>query len=63
MDKVWIIEQGRYSDYGVVGIFSTEDKAKAVCDKINEGDCRDEASVAERTLDPCHITNEMSRGD
>jgi hypothetical protein len=53
MDKVWIIEQGSYSDYRVVGIFSTEQKAQQVCDWINSRQTYgDKAEVTWRCLDP-----------
>lgn len=52
MAKVWIIEQGYYSDYSVLGIFSTEENARKVCDWINSTGPYDRAEVSERTLDP-----------
>lgn len=50
--SVWIIEDGEYSDYRVVGIYSTRENAERVAAKMNEGRSRDLATVAERRLDP-----------
>ena len=51
--KVWIIEQGEYSDYRVVGIFSTEENAKKYMDKIKKNvHGYDDPSIDERELDP-----------
>ena len=37
MDKsVWVIEKGSYSDYRVVGVYSTQERAKLVCEHINK---------------------------
>lgn len=54
MDKVWIVEQGEYSDYSVLGIFSTKENAELVAEDINKDTDRyyDIASVRECTLDP-----------
>ena len=64
MSKVYIIEQGNYSDYKVVGIFSTMEKAQQIVAIINKGDedgyVRDEATIAERELDP--FINELNEG-
>lgn len=53
MPKVWIIEQGSYSDYRVVGIFSTRANAELFMSKM-EGldDTYDPISISERNLDP-----------
>lgn len=51
--SIWVIEQGCYSDYGVVGVFSTKENAELVCDKINTTDSWvGKATIAEWTLDP-----------
>jgi hypothetical protein len=53
MQKIWVIEQGCYSDYGVVGVFSTEENAQRVATLINsEADVYDKAEVACWDLDP-----------
>ena len=35
MDKIYLVTRGEYSDYEVIGAFSTEEKAQAVVDAIN----------------------------
>jgi hypothetical protein len=45
MDKIWVVEEGEYSDYRVVGVFSTKENAELVADKFG-GD------VAEWPIDP-----------
>jgi hypothetical protein len=54
MSSVWIVEQGEYSDYRVVAIYSTEAAAQKAADTINSGlgPYGDKASIEERTLDP-----------
>ena len=60
MAKIWLVEGGVYDDYGVEGVFSTEEKAKAFRDKWNADQKHDvfpyEAQVAERELDPEYPT-------
>lgn len=48
--KCWIIEQGEYSDYRVVGIFSTEENAKKAASSFT--DEYDTPTIVERLLDP-----------
>lgn len=51
--SVWVIEQGSYSDYRVVGVFSSKENAERVAEKINAGtDSYNEAEVAEWPMDP-----------
>ncbi len=50
MKTVWAIEQGSYSDYHVVGIYSTKEKADAVAAKLGGG--YDTPTVVEWPLDP-----------
>ena len=50
MMKCWIIEQGNYSSYSVVGIFSTEENANRAMATLNGS--YDEPSVTEREFDP-----------
>ncbi len=54
MTKIFIIEQGSYSDYRVVGIFSTREKAEVVLNymKSHEKSYSDEAEIDEREIDP-----------
>jgi hypothetical protein len=49
--SVWVIEQGEYSDYRVVGVYSTKENAEMVCAKINAHRGYDEASIAEWEMD------------
>ena len=63
--KVWVIESGEYSDYRVVGVFSSQENARQVADAINapsEGKLyySDEATVAEWALDPA--VHELRQG-
>lgn len=56
--SVWVIEQGCYSDYRVVGVFTSKADAKLVADAINgkndnrEESYGDDATVAEWPLNP-----------
>ena len=49
--SVWVIEKGSYSDYRVVGVYSTEAGARLVCDRINGGEHYERATVVEWPLD------------
>lgn len=51
MAKVWIVEQGEYSDYHVVGVFSSRENADLIAERMNESP-RGNAAVVERELDP-----------
>lgn len=51
--EVWVVEQGSYSDYRVVGVFSSRKNAQAIADRINDGDTFSNATVGKRPLDPC----------
>ena len=42
---VWVVERGEYSDYCVVGVFSSKEKAEAACAITGE-------TVAEWPIDP-----------
>lgn len=50
MNSVWVIERGSYSDYEVLGIYTSEEKAKAVAAVLNEK--WDSARVGKWDLDP-----------
>lgn len=54
MTSCWIIEQGQYSDYRVVGIFSTKENAELVLNYYRSGcdDDWDTPIITERQLDP-----------
>ncbi len=53
--SVWVVEQGSYSDYRVVGVFSTEAFARTVASAINgpEGEEKyEDATCSEWELNP-----------
>lgn len=50
MKTVWAIEQGSYSDYHIVGVYSTKERAEAVAAKLESR--RDEPTVVEWPIDP-----------
>lgn len=52
MKTVWVVEQGSYSDYRVVGVFSSKKNAELVADKVNRSSLYDAATVAEWPIDP-----------
>lgn len=53
MKEVWFVEQGEYSDYHVVGVFSSEENAQVIADKINGSDPGYyDATVKKHFLDP-----------
>ena len=60
MKAVWVIEQGSYSDYRVVGVYSSKKNAQLVCDAINAGESYDNATVAKWPVDESVL--EVSRG-
>jgi len=51
MKSVWVIEQGSYSDYRVVGVFSSRKNAQLVMGKITNS--YDTPSIAQWDIDPC----------
>ena len=54
MKTVWVIEEGEYSDYHIVGIFETEDSAREVQQFIKSG------YVSEWSLNPA--TDQLRAG-
>jgi hypothetical protein len=52
MKYVYIVEQGDYSDYHVVGIFSTKELATAEAERLNTKGEYSVAEVRRRVLDP-----------
>ena len=50
--SVWVIEKGSYSDHRVVGVYSTQERAKLVCEHINKDGSYEPATVAKWPLDP-----------
>lgn len=53
-NTIWVVEQGSYSDYRVVGVFTSKENADHIAKVINgdEEDRYDDATVAEWPLDP-----------
>ena len=49
---IYVIEQGSYSDYRVVGVFSTRENAEQILNMINTDDGSDKATIAEWQMDP-----------
>lgn len=49
---LWVVEQGEYSDYRVVGIFSSEENAQRIADAINKTRGHNDATVSRWLLDP-----------
>lgn len=54
MHTVWVIEQGTYSDYRVVGVFSIKAKAERILEalKVSKDTYYDEPTIAEWPLNP-----------
>jgi hypothetical protein len=48
----WVVEQGSYSDYRVVGVFTSKANAQVVADAINRAGGSEEATVDEWPIDP-----------
>ncbi len=48
MKSVWVIEEGSYSDYSVVGVFSSKENAELVLESLDSCD----AAISEWELDP-----------
>lgn len=57
---IWMVEMGSYSDYHVVGIFTSRAKAQLVADVLNQNDSYDNATVAEYPLNPA--VDELRKG-
>ena len=59
---VWAVEQGVYSDYRVVGVFSSRPNAKKVADVVNHGltNGYNKATVVRWLLDPA--VDELNKG-
>lgn len=54
MEKVWLVEQGYYSDYRVVGVFSSKENAQRICSILGD------ASIDEREVDP--VISDLDKG-
>ena len=57
---IWAIEQGCYSDYHVVGVFTAKENADYICSKINTSENYNKATVSAWPLDPA--IKELRRG-
>ena len=51
MTKVYIVRYGEYSDQGIAGVFSTEEKAQRYCDIQNELKDYEDYWIDDRELD------------
>lgn len=51
-NQVWAIEQGQYSSYHIVGVYSSKKNAQLVADLLNADDPWGKATVVAWTLDP-----------
>ena len=62
MKTIWVIEQGEYSDYRVVGLFSSKRNADLVAQHINSNTTNERmlATVSEWLLDPA--VSELNAG-
>lgn len=60
--NVWVIEDGEYSDYRVVGVFSSQENAQIVADaiKAESESSYSEATIAVWPLDPA--VDELRQG-
>lgn len=50
--QVWTVEAGDYSDYHVVGVYSTRENAVQICEALSGADRWYDYEVVERTLNP-----------
>jgi len=58
MKSIWVIEQGSYSDYRVVGVFSTKESAEKFMGLMDDG--YETPSIDEWPLDP--MVDEINKG-
>ena len=49
---IWVVEHGTYSDYRVLGVFTSEANARLIADTVNNTDSTEKATVAEWPLNP-----------
>ena len=50
--SIWVIEEGSYSDYDVVGVFSSKKNAEVVMKALSGRDYGDGPAITEWQLDP-----------
>lgn len=63
MSTIWVVEQGEYSDYRVIGVFSSKEHAQLIVDAIKasaENAYSSDATIAEWPLDP--VVSELRQG-
>lgn len=61
MASIWVIEEGEYSDYRVVGVFSSRKNAQLALDTVlKDGTSWGRPTIAEWELDPC--IDELRKG-
>lgn len=60
MGTVWVIEQGSYSDYRVVGVYTSKANAEKIAALLNKEKYSDEATVAEWPVNPA--VDEINQG-
>lgn len=60
MTTAWLVEQGEYSGYHIVGVFSSRENAQLVADAINANKSSNAAAVVEYPLDP--VVHELRQG-
>lgn len=63
MQTIWVIEQGEYSDYRVIGVFSSKENAQQIADAIKasaENAYSSETTIVEWPLDPA--VHELRQG-
>ena len=58
MTKVYIVRFGEYSDQGIAGVYSTEEKAQKYCDVHNEIDEYEYFWIDERILDEDEVSSD-----
>ena len=58
MTKVYLVRYGEYSDQGIAGVFSTEEKAERYCDINNEIDSDGDYWVDDYVLDEDEVSSE-----
>ncbi len=57
MAKVYVLTEGCYSDYRIIGVFSTREKAKSAMEALNEGD-----EISEFLFDTVPVLSKLERG-
>lgn len=55
-NEIYVVTRGEYSDYSILGVYSTYENAKNICDRLNAGDSWYESDVEVYYLDD-HVEN------